>query len=117
MTETQTSNETTEAPQAPQAAAPSNDNNETTDVASGTGVPAAPALAGANAVAEAGGAAQPAAGTDPAPTVAVPSDAFDAAMKELDEIERVALFWGGDRGTQVRNSVCRARLLLTNTGA
>jgi hypothetical protein len=27
----------------------------------------------------------------------------------LDELERIALFWGGERGTQIRNLVCRTR--------
>lgn len=36
-----------------------------------------------------------------------------AALVELANIEQVALFWGGDRGAQLRNSVGRARIALT----
>jgi len=44
-------------------------------------------------------------------------DAFQpdvhAACAALDEIERIALFWGGDRGAQIRNQTTLARLALT----
>lgn len=34
---------------------------------------------------------------------------LDDLKANLDELERIALFWGGERGTQMRNLVCRSR--------
>lgn len=52
----------------------------------------------------------------PAPTTPVPDNGTSLAMREvrnnLNAIEQLALYWGGDTGTKIRNHVGRIRELL-----
>lgn len=45
--------------------------------------------------------------------VTLSRQAFLGMSNNLDKMERIALFWGGERGVELRNLVCATRELLT----
>lgn len=64
----------------------------------------------ASMASDAGGAQPPAAPPASGHTPFVPD--IDGALAQLEAIERIALFWGGERGTELRNHVGHARIAL-----
>lgn len=110
MTETTEQTNPTEPTNTTDAGATTAATNDNTESASsGTGAPAAPATVTADT-----GYADPASAPGAADAVAIPREHFEQVLHELGDMEQTALFWGGERGVKLRNSVCRARLLLTS---